>query len=137
MGKVVPFSDITACDPFTGTLEELANRLVRLFDYPDSGAAFVAPQIKAISEQLRGPFRRYWMTLEYDGSVAAEGYSLGELIERLNFHPIAAFLALDALVQDPADAKTRIRKILAGSHAVPALRRRPLVEYHVNYRDEN
>lgn len=134
MGKVVQFSDIAACDPFGGTLQEVTDRLVRLFDYPEAGAVFTAPQIQAMSEQLRDPFRGYWNTLEYDATLAVEGYSLGELIEQLNFHTIAAFLALDGLTKDPADAKARIRKVIAGPHAVPAWLRR--FEYHVNYRDE-
>lgn len=118
MGKIVSILDATACDPFDDPIDRIIVKLVKLFAYPETGATFIAPQIRQMSKSLQEPFRTYWNTLKYDPEVAAENYSLADLTQ--HFHPIAAFLALDDLTKDPTGARARVRRKIAGRHAFPA-----------------
>ena len=111
-----------AGDPFSVTVDVVAKRLLYCFGYSESGAMFVAPQVQGLAEQLRGPFREYWSSLQYDPGLAVAGMSLRDLVCGARLHPVAAFLALDALIKEPAAARAQIRVMAARPHISPMMR---------------
>jgi len=86
---------------------EVVVRLVREFGYPESGAALVAQDIAALRSPVREAFWEWWRT----GAISdllVEGYAAPQLIREHGLNPIAAWLTMGWLLEEPDEAKAAL-----------------------------
>ncbi|MCB0209630.1 MAG: hypothetical protein KDJ52_09880 [Anaerolineae bacterium] len=91
------------------TQEEISQRLMYEFDYPEKGAGLIAEQIVNFQPEVRAAFNRWWQTGQLT-SFAIEGYTIERLQTEHSMNPIAAFLTLDWLLTEPEAAHASLQR---------------------------
>lgn len=120
MGKVV---NLYRFNPFEDDVAQVKDRLTREFGYKGPKGFpidYVYHDITQLDPILREPFLRFWNTRRYDPSIRVGRFTLGEVVWRARFEPLAAFLVLSDLARDPLDATRRlVRRIRQLEHPSP------------------
>ena len=97
--------------------KDLLIRLTTEFGYPMQGAEIIIPDILALQPSLKTLFEQWWQT-GIVPNIEIEGYTIERLKAEQGMNVIAAFLTLDWLIQEPADAMVSLRsghdKIILG-----------------------
>ncbi len=110
MGDLVPLYKL---DPFNDPIAAVRDRLLKSFGYEGRDSILaddVIASIRALAPELRESFVRFWNTGHFDKSLSVGDFTLGEVISRALFTPLAAYLVLSDLRTDPERAGTRLRR---------------------------
>jgi hypothetical protein len=89
--------------------QQVVQRLMAEFTYPEHGAHIVADKLLALQPVLAPAFAQWWQS----GVVApleVEGYTVAKLQREHGMHPVAAILTLDWLLRDPERAKSSLQR---------------------------
>ncbi|MFA6422868.1 MAG: hypothetical protein WCW17_00270 [Patescibacteria group bacterium] len=89
--------------------EEIKNRLIKKYNYPDEGAELVASKLLGLDEKLVTEFVKWWETDQLP-MIEIEGYSIEKFISEYDSTPPAAFLNMNWLIKNPEEAKKAFSK---------------------------
>jgi hypothetical protein len=91
------------------TKKELKQRLKNEFGYSASGAKLITDQLAELNPEILSAFEKWWICNELP-SIEIEGYTAQLLIKDHNQNPIAAFLTLSWLADEPNKAKEALTR---------------------------
>ncbi len=86
----------------------IAERLVETHGYPRHAAEVVAADLMELSPPVAAAFLAWWSSGVVHG-VTVEGYTVDCLQVKFGMHPVAAYLTLEWLVQEPEQALAVLR----------------------------
>jgi hypothetical protein len=84
--------------------DEMIARLVSEFGYTEKNVARVALDLQACTPVVQEAFEKWWCGEGLDPHLEVKGYTLKRLIEEYGLGPVAAFLDIDWLIQEPERA---------------------------------
>lgn len=86
------------------TKEEIKNRLMKKYNYPDEGAELIASKLFDLDQKLIPEFISWWKTDQLP-AFEIEGYTIEKFINDYSATIPAAFLNMDWLIREPEEAK--------------------------------
>lgn len=90
--------------------EELFNGIVERSSCNKGSAESLVKEICYLDASLCESFRCYWETGKIDTSLSVGDFSIGNLIEKRQMHPLGAFAALDWLIKEPENANKALKR---------------------------
>jgi len=88
---------------YTPFQNQILPRLIQEWNYTEEDAAAVALELEQATPQVREAFQVWWAT-QQPCELEIQGYTVASLMQEFQMNPIAAFLTLDWLMQEPESA---------------------------------
>lgn len=89
--------------------EDLVPRLVSEYGYDEEQANQLAEDLAACQPEIQEAFLFWWNEGKFS-PLEVEGYTVQSLIEQHSLRPVGAFLALDWLATEPAEARAMLAR---------------------------
>lgn len=87
----------------------ILKRLTAEFDYSEDEAQRAVEKLKQCRPEIQTAFETWWKSGVIP-DLQVEGFTLPGLMQKQNWNPIQAFLALDWLMINPKVARTVLRR---------------------------
>ena len=88
---------------YTPFQKQILPRLMQEWGYIEEEGAAVALELEQTAPQVREAFQVWWATAR-PCELEIQGYTVARLMQEFQMNPIAAFLTLDWLLQEPESA---------------------------------